>query len=43
MQKAEVNINSKVNEVISTTSVTQKILNDTDNPIEVEVFIKLYQ
>ena len=40
MQKAEVNINSKVNEVISTTSVTQKILNDTDNPIEVEVFIK---
>ena len=40
MQKAEVNINSKLNEVISTTSVTQKILNDTDNPIEVEVFIK---
>ena len=40
MKKAEVNIYSKVNEIFVSTSVTQKILNDTDNPIEVEVLIK---
>ena len=40
MQKVEVNIYSQVNEVFASTSVTQKILNDTDNPIEVEVLIK---
>ena len=40
MQKAEVNIDSKVNEVFATTSVTQKILNNSENPIEVEVYIK---
>ena len=40
MQKVEVNIYSQVNEVFASTSVTQKILNDSDNPIEVEVLIK---
>ena len=40
MKKAKVNIYSKVNEIFVSTSVTQKILNDTDNPIEVEVLIK---
>ena len=39
MQKAEVNIDSKVNEVFATTTVTQKIFNNSDKPIEVEVYI----
>ena len=39
MQKAEVNIDSKVNEVFATTTVTQKIFNYSNKPIEVEVYI----
>ena len=39
MQKAEVNIDSKVNEVFATTTVTQKVLNNSDNPIELEAYI----
>ena len=39
MQKAEVNIDSKVNEVFATTTVTQRILNNSDKPIELEAYI----
>ena len=39
MQKTEVNIDSKVNEVFATTTVTQKILNNSDKPIELEAYI----
>ena len=42
MQKAEVNIDSKVNEVFATTTVTQKVLNNSDNPIELEAYIYKY-
>ena len=39
MQKTEVNIDSKVNEVFATTTVTQRILNNSDKPIELEAYI----
>ena len=42
MQKAEINIYSTVNEVFSKTLVTHKILNNSDNPIELEVYIDRY-
>ena len=42
MQKAEVIIDSKVNEVFATTTVTQKVLNNSDNPIELEAYIYKY-
>ena len=42
MQKAEVNIDSKVNEVFATTTVTQKVLNNSNNPIELEAYINKY-
>ena len=42
MQKAEINIYSIVNEVFSKTLVTHKILNNSDNPIELEVYIDRY-
>ena len=42
MLKAEVNIDSKVNEVFATTTVTQKIFNDSNKPIELEIYIKKY-
>ena len=42
MQKAEINIYSKVNEVFTKTLVTHKIINNSDKPIELEVFIDKY-
>ena len=42
MQKAEVIIDSKVNEAFATTTVTQKVLNNSDNPIELEAYIYKY-
>jgi hypothetical protein len=42
MQKAEINICSKVNEVFTKTLVTHKILNNSDKPIELEVYIDRY-
>ena len=42
MQKAEIDIYSKVNEVFAKTVVTHKILNNSDKPIELEVFIDKY-
>ena len=42
MQKAEINIYSKVNEVFSKTLVTHKILNNSDKPIELEIYIDRY-
>jgi uncharacterized protein YegL len=42
MQKAEINICSKVNEVFAKTLVTHKILNNSDKPIELEVYIDRY-
>ena len=40
--EAEVNIESKVNEIFATTKVTQKLFNNFDNPIELEVYIFKY-
>ena len=37
--KAQVDINSKVNEIFATTKVTQKIHNDTKNPVELDIYI----
>ena len=42
MQKAEITVYSKVNEVFSKTLVTHKILNDSDKPIELEIYIDRY-
>ena len=42
MQKAEINIYSKVNEVFAKTLVTHKILNNSDKPIELEIYIDRY-
>ena len=42
MQKAEIDIYSKVNEVFAKTVVTHKILNNSNKPIELEVFIDKY-
>ena len=42
MQKAEITIFSKVNEVFSKTQVTHKILNDSDKPIELEIYINRF-
>ena len=42
MQKAEINIYSKVNEIFAKTLVTHKILNNSDKPIELEVYIDRY-
>ena len=39
MEKLEINVESKVNEIFSTVKVTHKIFNDKDNPIELEVYI----
>ena len=38
--KAKVDIESKINEVFATTKITQKIINETKNPIEIEIFIQ---
>ena len=38
--KATVDIESKINEVFATTKITQKIINETKNPIEIEIFIQ---
>ena len=40
--KSLVNVESKVNEIFATTKVTQKIRNETNNPIELEIFIYKY-
>ena len=40
--KSEISIETKVNEVFSSTKVTQKILNDTKSPVELEIFINKY-
>ena len=40
--KAKVNIETKVNEIFSTTKVTQKLRNHTNNPIELEIYIDKY-
>ncbi len=40
--KSEISIETKVNEVFSFTKVTQKILNDTKSPVELEIFINKY-
>ena len=37
--KAQVNIQSKVNEIFAKTKVTQKLCNNTNNPIELEIWI----
>ena len=39
MEKLEINVESKVNEIFSTVKVTHKIFNDNNNPIELEVYI----
>ena len=38
-QKSSVEINSKVNELFIKTIVTQKLLNSSDNPLELKIFI----
>ena len=38
--KSKVDIESKINEIFATTKVTQRIINETNNPIEIEVFIQ---
>ena len=40
--KSEISIETKVNEIFSSTKVTQKILNDTKSPVELEIFINKY-
>ena len=40
--KAQVNIQSKVNEIFATTKVTQKLTNNSNNPIELEIYINKY-
>ena len=42
MQKAEITICSKMNEVFSKTLVTHKILNNSDKPIELKIYIDRY-
>ena len=42
MQKAEISIYSKVNEIFSKTLITHKIHNNSDKPIELEVYIDRY-
>ena len=43
MKEVELNIDSKVNEAFIKTFITQKILNDSDNPIEIETYFKIYK
>ena len=38
--KSKVDIESKISEIFATTKVTQRIINGTNNPIELEVFIQ---
>ena len=40
--KTQTNIESKVNEIFASTKVTQKLINNTDNPIELEIIIYKY-
>ena len=40
--KAQVNIETKANEIFATTKVTQKLFNNTQNPIELEININKY-
>ena len=40
--KSHINIDTKINEVFASTKVTQKIFNETKEPIEIEIFINKY-
>ena len=40
--KAQVDIDSKVNEIFATTKTTQKIYNNTKNPVELDIYINKY-
>ena len=40
--KSNIDINTKINEIFSSTKVTQKIFNSTEDPIELEISIKKY-
>lgn len=39
MQATTVEIDSKINELFSKTSVTQKIKNNSENPIELKIYV----